>query len=251
MALPAKSSAVIVTRTSKTIALPPSLLGFHEFITPDNYDPAKPKFKGNFHFTPAAIPDLQALVDTACNEALYEKLKAEFLEANPKGKLKEPMSAEEWLESKLKPAKEDAKTEWQALPFIGLSMPATYKDKAGDIITKDVAVWDGKNRKLNLKKLRMSRGSTVQAVVAPSLFYSKALAGLVQPTLKLVGVRVLKLVTWSGSGAAAPEADEEEIRNVLGAEFEADDLSAYMGVGDDEAPATPPADDAGAVEKLF
>jgi hypothetical protein len=242
---------VIVVRASKTIALPPSLLGFHEFIKPDEYDPAKPKFKGNFHYTPPAITDLQAQVKSACNEALFEKLKAEFYESNPKtAKLKDPMDVEEWLESKLKPAKEDPKTDWQALPFIQLSMPATYKDRSGEVQPKEVACWDGKNRKLNLKKLRMSRGSTVQAIVAPSLFYSKALAGLVQPTFKLVGVRVLKLITWSGSGAAAPEADEEEIRNVLGADFEADDLSMYMGEEDPD-PVLPEADDAGAVEKMF
>lgn len=250
MATPAKSSAVIVVRAPKTIALPPSLLGFHEFDKPDTYDPDKPKFKGNFHFTPPAITELQGLVRTACNEALFEKLKAEFLEANPKGKLKDPMPVEEWLEAKLKPAKEDAKTEWQALPFLNLSMPATYKDRNGDVQQREVAVWDGKNRKLNLRKLRMARGSTVQAVVSPSLFYSKALAGLVQPTFRLVGVRVLKLVTWAGSGAAAPEADDEEIRNVLGSEFEADDLSAYMG-GDADAPDGPPEVDADAVGRMF
>ena len=250
MATPAKSSAVIVVRAAKTIALPPSLLGFHEFDKPDAYDPDKPKFKGNFHYTPPAFQALHPLVNTACIEGLYAKLKAEFLEANPKGKLKEPMSADEWLESKLKPAKEDAKTDWQALPFLQFAMPATWKDKSGEVHMKEVAAWDGKNRKLNLKKLRMSRGSTVQAIVAPSLFYSKALAGLVQPTFKLVGVRVLKLVTWSGSGASAPEADDEEIRSVLGADYEADDLSAYMGQ-DDDTPDDPPADDAGAVEKMF
>lgn len=251
MATPAKSSAVIVVRASKTIALPPSLLGFHEFDKPDTFDPEKPKFKGNFHFTPQGLHALEAQVTASCNEALFEKLKADFLEANPKGKLKDPMSVEEWLEGKLKPAKEDPKTDWQALPFIQFSMPATGK-RNGEVIDKSVACWDAKNRKLNLKRLCMSRGSTVQAIVTPGLFYSKALAGLVQPTFKLVGVRVLKLISWKGSSAAAPEADEEEIRNVLGADYEADDLSAYMGDDEEEDHSSKaPEDDAGAVDKMF
>lgn len=249
MAAPAKSSAVIVVRSSKTVALPPSLLGYNELLDPDNYDPAKPKFKGNFHFTPKAITDLQTLIQAACVDGLLEKLTAEFNEANPKLKLKAPQSVEEWLEAKLKPAKDDPKTDWQALPFLQVAMPATFKDKAGEVHTKEVACWDGKNNKLPLKRLKLGRGSTVQAIVTPSLFFSK-LIGFPQPTMKLVGVRVLKLVSWGSGGGQAPERDDEEIRNVMGQDFEMDDLSMFAG-GDDEVEAGPPEDAGEAVDKMF
>lgn len=243
-----KSSAVIVVRSSKTVALPPSLLGFNELTEPDRYDPDKPKFKGNFHFTPPAILDLAPLIQASCVDALIEKLTAEYKEANPKAALKPVQDVGEWLEAKLKDAKEDAQTDWQALPFLQVTMPATGK-RDGQIVPKEVACWDGKNNKLPLTKLRLGRGSTVQAVIRPALYFSK-LIGFPQPTMQLVGIRVLKLVQWGGAGQQAPERDDEEIKNVLGADFAMDDLSAYFG--DDDAPADPPEADAGdTVDKMF
>lgn len=247
MATPPKSSSVIVVRSKQTVALPPSLLGYNEFDTPDTYDPAKPKFKGNFHFTPPAILDLAALIQTKCCDALYEQLVAEAAEFKPPVKMKVAQAADEWLEAKLKPAREDATSDWQQLPFIQVAMPATFKDKQGEVQTKAVAVWDGKNNKLNLKKLKLGRGSTVQAIVTPQLFFSK-LIGFPQPSLKLVGIRVLKLTSWATGGASAPERDDEEIRNVLGADFEMDDLAMYGGA-DDFSGADDSAPDAEAIVK--
>jgi hypothetical protein len=250
MAAPKGSSAVIVVRSNKTVALPPSLLGFNEFTEPDTYDPQKPKFKGNFHFTPQALQDLPAIIQTSCVDGLLEKLTEEFAEKQPKLTLKACQDVGEWLEAKIKAAKEDAQTDWQALPFLQVSMPATRKTKDGTIETREVACWDAKNAKLPLAKLRLGRGSVVQAVIRPSLYWSK-LIGFPQPTVQLVGVRILKLVRWGGAGAAAPERDDEEIRNVLGADFEADDLSEFLSMDEDLSP-TPPDEDAGdTVGKMF
>lgn len=250
MAAPKQSSAVIVVRSNKTLALPPSLLGFGDLLEPDTYDPDKPKFKANFHFTPPALQDLPGIVSGWCAGDLLEKLSAEFTEKQPKLSLKPVQSADEWLEAKLKPAKDDPRTDWQALPFLQVTMPATRKTKDG-VENREVACWDGNNKKLPLRRLRLGRGSTVQAVIRPALYWSK-LIGFPQPTMQLVGVRVLKLVSWGGAGAQAPERDDEEIRNVLGADFEADDLSQYLVDEGDDLPDDPPEEDAGeAVDKMF
>lgn len=228
---PRKNSSVIVARSKRTIALPPATLGFASLVTPDTYDPQKPAFKANLHYTPAGIDALVDALQAQCIDANLAKL-TEECEAN-KLKVGAPQDPRAWLEAKLKEPKENARV---PLPHIVVMCRATFKDKQGDTQTKTLGCWDGHNRKLDLTKLRLGVGSVVQAVVHPNLFYSK-LIGFPQPSLQLAGIRVLKLVQWGGD-AAPQETDEDAIREVMGADFDMDDDLSAFAAGKPSGPAS-------------
>ena len=223
------SSAVISIKAKKTIALPPLTLGFASLVTPDTYEPDKPLFKLNGHVTPEAIAAVvETIKEKVYTEAMLEKA---FTEAADKGmKLKGPIDPAEWLGDKLKEPKENARIQ---LPHLTLSVPANYKDKSGEVQTREIACWDGNKRKLNLKRLKLGMGSIIAPVVYPNLFASKLMGSVLQPSLKLVGLYVLKLERFGG-GAAPADTDEDAIKEVLGDAFVYEDLSAYMGAGADE-----------------
>lgn len=234
-----KNSSVATYRAKGTIALAPGELGFSSLVDPDTYDPDKPTLKLNLHLSPEAIEQTKEII----RDRVYsEKALAKFIEDAAEEGLKikaEPFSAEEWLEAKLKEARPSDKCKY---PFLVVSNRATYKKRnqeTGELeeISRKLAAWDGRNTKLNLPRLRLGRGSIIQPIVHPNLYASK-LEGLVaKPSLKLVGVKVLKLVAW-GNRDEEVETDEEAIKEVLGEEFAFQDLAAYaLGAGhDDEDP---------------
>lgn len=230
MAAPAKkNSAVVSYKAKRSIALPPMTLGFASLVTPDTYEEDKPLFKMNGHLTPESM---ESIKDTIREKVYTEDAVAKMLEMAKEGgmKLKDPMDPSEWLEGKLKEPKENARIQ---LPHLVLSVPANYKDKQGEIQRREIACWDGAKKKLNLKRLKLGMGSIVAPVVYPNLFASKLMGGIIQPSLKLVGLYVLKLERFGGSAAPA-DTDEEAIKEVLGEAFQYEDLSAYMGAGDEE-----------------
>lgn len=235
----AKNSAVVNVRSKKTIALPPAMLGFSSLVTPDTYDPSKPKLKGNFHYKAEAFPLLQATIQKECIDAFLAKLTEDS--GFP---LKTAMTAEEWLAEKLKEPKDEARIK---LPHIVLMCNASFRGRDGELQEVALSAWDRHNNKLDLKKLRISADSIVEPIVKPGLFASKQLMSIPQPTLRLVGIRVLKLVQFGGSSAPA-ETDEEAIKEALGQDFDMDqDLSAFAAGS--KAPAS--ADGADAVEEMF
>lgn len=233
------NSSVVTVRATKTIALPPGTLGYASIVTPDEYDPEKPTFKLNYHLTPLAIDALiEDITTKVYTEAALEKLREEG-EANGIKAMADPQDAKAWLSAKLKEPKEKARI---TLPHIVVSNKATYKDRSGEIKTREIACWDANNKKLNLKRLKLGMGSIIEPVVYPNLFFSK-LIGFPQPSLKLVGVRVLKLERFGG-GAAPADTDEEAIKEVLGENFVYDDLAAYASGGEGDHAEEDHADDA-------
>lgn len=236
------SSAVIIQRRRESVALPPCILGFSSLSEPDTYDPEKPMFKLNAHFSPKALDALKVLIQKEAIDFNLEKLRADMadnsnLKALAKAAAQDP---EAWLAGKLKEPKEKSKVQ---LPYLVVACKATFKDRSGAIQTRSIGCWDGHNSPLDLKALKLGMGSHVQAVVNPNLFISK-LIGFPQPKLDLVGVRVLKLVRFGGQ-RPPEETDEEAIREVLGEEFQMDeDLSAYAAGG--LPGAQPPAGEPGA-----
>jgi hypothetical protein len=225
MAKPAKNTAVIVARRRDSVALPPCTLGFASLTEPDTYDPDKPLFKADACFNPAGIAALAILVQKECIDANLEKLREEM--ASTKGMEAfvgvEPQSPEAWLAGKLKQPKENARV---PLPKLVVSRKATYQDRSGNTVTRDIGCWDAHNNPLNLKALKLGMGSTVQIVVNPNLYISK-LIGFPQPKFDLVGIRVLRLKQFGGQRPPT-ETDEDAIREVLGEEFVVDeDLSAF------------------------
>lgn len=244
MALPKKNTGVIVATAKHTIALPAGTLGFSKLVEPDEYDPDKPTFKLNVHYTGEAIEQLVEIV----GEKVYteEALARLWEEAIPaKYKKVDPQAPATWVEGKLKEPRDN---DVVALPYIAVANRATYKTKDGEIKPRVIAAWDAANHKLDLKKLRLGKGSIIQPVVRPNIYINK-LVGIPQPSLKLVGIKVLKLIRWTGNGAGEVETDEEAIREVLGEEFAFDDLAAYAaGAEEEEAEASPPSEEA---DRLF
>lgn len=236
MAVPSKaSSSVIVVRQKKTFALPPATLGFAHFATPDNYDPAKPTYKGNFHLNPVAIEALLKLIQANCIDANLAALHTEMERVMTKPDFtkfssKPAVTPQDFLDTKLKEPKEEAilKT-----PYITLATKATYRDKkTGLDVKKTLACWDKANNLLDISKMKLGLGSVVEPIVNCNLYFSKVNAINPTPSLQLAGIRVLKLVQFKGSSNAPTRADEESIREVMGDDFEMDDgdLSQYAAV---------------------
>lgn len=222
MAAPKKNSAVVTVRAKKTIALPPCTLGFASLADPDTYDPEKPVFKANAHFTPEGIDALKDTIAEKVYTADTIKKLREEAEANGFKISKDPQDPADWLEAKLKEPKETSKIQ---LPHLVISNAAQFM-RRGEVVKREISCWDHSNGVLDLKKLKLGMGSLVQLIVFPNLFFSKII-GVPQPSLKLVGVRVLQLKRFGGSMAPA-DTDDEAIKEVLGETFEYDDLSAYM-----------------------
>lgn len=253
MATPKRNSSVVSLRAKKTVATPPLSLGFSSLIEPDTYDPDKPTLKLNAHFLsgPAVDAFRQFLETKVLCEENIGKMREEIVkvlveggakaaDAEKKAQAIKVISAETWMENKLKEPKENAKFPW---PHIVFANKANFKNKQGELQDRKVAAWDAKNKPLDLKRLRMTGGTVMEVVVHPNLYYSK-LDNLIQPSLKLVGVRILTLAQFGRGGSAPAETDEEAIKEVLGEAFEADDLAAYaQGAPDEEAVEGAPPED--------
>lgn len=259
MAETQKVSAVLTARAAKSISLPPCELGWADLITPKAFEKdapklgeGAPKFMIDCHYSPLGLEALalKLLAVIAAQLPALKKAAALNGPVDPKtGEikgtiLKDPISAEDWLEAQLKTPKTAAKIQ---LPFIKLRAPGYRKGKRdpdgsfGDPILNLMGCWDPDNQPLDLSKLRLSAGSVIQPIVYPNLFASKPAMWIPQPSLKLVGVRVLKVVSFGGRGGpqAPDDADDEAIKKVLGADFDIhQDLSQYA-VGADDVPDVP------------
>jgi hypothetical protein len=251
MAPPRKpATSVITLRAKQSIALPPSILGYQNLLTPETFDPEKPKLSANCHFTPQGLKALEESIATKVySEAALAKIRADCAENGIKGELA-IKEAGAWLEGVLKEPREKG----PQLPFlkVGNNLHYMMTDReSGERVqkTREMSFWDARNRKLNGRKLRLGMDSVIEAVVYPNLYYSK-LIGLIQPSLKLLGVRVLELKQFERGSAAPAESSDEAISEVLGRDLHADDLAAYMDTGidddeddGDEGGATPPKED--------
>lgn len=256
MPAPRKASSVITFRAKDTIALTPMTLGYSNLIEPETFDPDKPKLTMNGHLTSEGIAAMvRTIEEKVYTEASLAALLKDCGENNVKGADK-VRPAEEWLQAALKEPKEGFPIQ---LPYVKLGNALHYfRTLDGERVqqTRQIQAWDSHNRKLNLKRLMLGRGSVVQPIVFPNLYFSKVV-GSVQPSLKLVGVRILELIQFQrGSSNAPAEADSEEIAKVMGRAIETADLSAYLG-GDEpdddddhDAPVTaPPKDDESPADK--
>jgi len=234
---PKKNSAVIVKRSRKTFAMPPATMGFASLIDPDTYDPDKPMFKVNLHYTPAGIEAVKQFLQEHCIDALFPDLQKDALEAKLPcvADISGCQSPEDFMEGKLKEPKEQSKIQ---LPFMQIGVKQMFKNKSQEQEARTIAFWDAKNNLLDGKAMKIGMGSIIQPIVYPNLYLSKQNGKDPRPSLQLVGIRVLKLESW-GKGAAKPDAaDDEAIREVMGADFDMDDdLSAFAAGSAKAAPA--------------
>lgn len=239
MAAAKKKSSVVTVRAKDTIALPAAILGYSDLVKPYSFDGDEDEatFRANLHYAPPGIEALKRIIaEKVYTKATLDKL-AEEAEENGL-KMGKPQDPEAWLEAKLKEPAE--KSPVKDLPFLLVANKATYKKK-GEIVERVISAWDQNNRVLPLDKLRLSAGSVIEAIVYPNVFLSK-LIGFPQPSLKLVGVRILQLKQYQSGGAAPADKDDKAIKEVLGEGFVADDLSRFLQQADDEGDdeATPP-----------
>lgn len=202
------------------MATPAGILGFSSLLVPDQYQEGdKPKFKARLHLTPASIDRLESLVLENCM-GLFEKLceDMEGQKAPPK------VDLHGWLQDKFKEPREGDRVQ---LPVIQIARDAHYKNKKGEEVQARVKAWDKNNQLLDLKTLRLGMGSTVQIIVTPGLFCSAFSKMKAAPSLRLEGIRVLKLEQYGAGGPQVGDLTEEDLAG-LEADFEPDNLSQYV-----------------------
>lgn len=237
----ADTKAIVTIRSKQAIYFPPAEKGFDDLMKPNEYKGER-HFNLNGHFSAEALALIPAIVQKQCYDLLLDKLHAEIEEGG--GRKKPPLDPSEWLEGKLKQPTRKAEPK---LPFIKFSREA--ETKTGKPIV--MGCWGPDGQVLDLGKLRMAMGSIIQPALFLNLWASKANSWVPQPSVKLVGVKVLKLVQFQGSGAARPQDDDEAIKAVLGASFEGGDLSAFVLGETAPVHADENEDAPGNVEKMF
>jgi hypothetical protein len=228
-----KKQPIITIRAKKPIALPASIMGFSDLLKPKAFiadapltGKDSPKFNLDTHLLPNTSEALCGTLQRLCVDPMLEELHAEVKEKGG-GTAKPAMSMEEWLEGKLKQPSERGKVQ---LPYIRVQQNGYRKGRDGeDPVMNTIACWPAHGSALlDLAKLRLGMGSTIVAIVYANLWASKAAFWVPQPSLKLVGIRVLKAVQFGGGrGAAPPEADDDAIKAAMGGDFQDTDFSEY------------------------
>jgi len=244
---PKKASAVIVIRDRNTTALPPMQLGsFHKLFEPDEYE-GKKRFKSRFHVNPAGITALEATLQSKCIDAHFETMKkqVEELAAEAKAAGKSPtlkivataaecQSPTEFIEDKLKDPHEKDKVQ---LPTIQLHVDAYKPLRKGQDESerelRDIKFWDARGKLLDPAALKKMTASTwCQPVVHSNLFLSKQLGPAPRCQLQLVGLQIIKLVEFGSGQEQAPDAaDDDAMKAIMGADYDAADDLSNLGVG--------------------
>lgn len=235
MAEAAKSPGGLITVAGKDIIfLAPGIMGFENLITPDEYQ-GELSFKVQVHHNPEQIARIEDLIQRLVIDANWEKWLKEAEKAADKAKSDgkpfkvpaggwEKPSAAEWLADHLKDPSERSRTQ---LPSLSWKNKAEYRDKkSGEMRRKVMNGYDARNTLISLKEIKLGMGSTIQPGIVGGL-YKSPLIKHPQPSFKLQGVRVLKLIQYGGGAQHIHEVTDEDM---VGMEegFEADDLSGYV-----------------------
>jgi hypothetical protein len=224
-AKPTNSSGVVSVRARTAFVTPPAILGaFAALLEPDSKF-GDPKFQARFCFNDVAREALVARIGEHVLEPLWPKFLKEIEGAavkEPKGGWVKP-DPEAWVDDHLKDPYEKASIQ---VPSITFGRAADVRDrKTGDLKRIEMRAWDRAGTPLDIKALKLSTGSTVQAVLTPSIWISPIQKSPAF-SFKLDGLRVIKLVQYLGS--AGPGAMDDEDMSLLGDDFgDADDLAGY------------------------
>lgn len=234
-----KGSAFTIRPKSVLMATPAGTLGFSVLITPDSkfVEPGKfPKFNLKLHLSEAAqermAEKLQEMMDT-----LIPKLEAEITKKN--GKIKLPLkriSGAAYLEEQLKLPAEASRIQ---LPFMSFSCNSEKPLKDGGTERITIKAYSKDDAPLDLPALKMGMGSIVQVLLEPGVFVSALtedktvkrrqgdpMVATAKPTLRLIGVRILKLEQYGPGAGKIEDLDDKDLAG-LDADFEAEDLAAY------------------------
>lgn len=198
---------------------PPGILGFSHMIKPDEYL-GKSQFKVALHLTPAAVN----LMAKRLQDQVINPFSEELRKLSPKKALKDRPAAV-WLEDKLKAPHEASRIQ---LPSISFNLNAHYITKQGEQVDTSVKAWDGQtNALLDLRTLRLGMGSTIQVGFNASLWSGGLNKFYIEPSLRLVGVKVLKAEHYgAGTGGLSADVTDEDLA-LLEEGFEMEDLSQF------------------------
>lgn len=235
----AKPRSYWEVRPKGILFLPPCTFGFSSLVTPDSFGDNGPKFKGNAHFTQVQAEAAADLISSKiANEANFEALKKALMKDDKEAiakklKLKAPA---DWLESALKEPKEKSRIQ---LPYLTIACNAFYKNKQQESVKANIQAWDAKGNVLDLPSLHLGMGSIVQFGVSAALWHGTLatdykdekrkkdpIAWWAVPSLRLIGVRVLKLEQFGAGNSDVGAVSEEELVGVEEG-FEAEDLAGF------------------------
>ncbi len=255
-AVPVKKpkGTIMLRPRNSNIALAPCKIGWSNLTEAEAppFAPTKPRFNAKFHISDPvfarnveiigkAVAKLMPLFEEECRNFKDRKSN----KAQPYELPSKEVDVPGWLTGKLKEAGEKSQDKDPTLT-LSLNHRKGVSKKTGQPWESKPMAWDGKNNILPLKTLRLGSGSVVQPIVNIGLFVA---ANQPEPalTVELVGVRVLKLVQYQGSGGGATKLGEvaDEDLALLGDDADIEDLSSFLGnsLGEDTAPA-PDDDDA-------
>jgi len=202
----------------------------------------KSQFKADVHYAPNAKAILLDRINAAYWD-LIPDLKAQAVEAKAEKKLKVPSKADiiSALSEKFKEPKEGFITEDAGFQF---SVNSTYMYK-GEEQHVTVKLFDAHGAPLDMKASKIARGSIVMPMFTVGAWagaspFSKWVA---LPTIRFVGLQVLKLVQYAkgdGQGGAS-EVSAADLA-LLGESFSADDLSMFVKPAEGKASKATPAE---------
>lgn len=225
MAAATKKPKLHLVRLAGTFITPPGLLGFANLIEPDTAF-NQSKFKLNWHPTDDQARALADKLDAHVVEPLWDKFLAladELKVKAPKQGWNKPLGLD-WMEEHTKDPKEGSRIE---LPFIVFDNASEFNNRDGVPQARIMKATDMGGNAVDLKQARVGMGSTVQVLCSASMWSGAFSKGLPAVSLKLAGLRILKLVQFGGAGKMEEVSDEDLA--LLGDGFEADDLSGYVG----------------------
>lgn len=222
MALPSgKKTPGLMVRSKEMIFTPPVTMGFANLITPDEAFGER-KFKLNAHFTPAAAEAFEAVLEKALLGNLMSDIKEQAHEAKFKFKPMAPLGS--YLEDKLKPAGEKSRIQ---LPFIIFKANPFFRNKAGEEVPVTMKGWDAHGAPLDLKGARVGMGSIVKVALMPALWAGPLSKNTIEPSLRLVGIQILKLEQFGGGGQSSVGEVTEADLALCEEHFQPDDLAAF------------------------
>lgn len=198
-----------VVRNTKVTVMPPGKLSFSALLKPDDKF-GEGIFYANIEMDEQSLDKMATMLQAEIAK-LYPQLKEE------KPQAPEPVSINAWMQDQVKIGSGDYPS------FVKFKVKSEGKKKDGSIFNRTITIWDMKNNQLDLAKLRLGRGSVVQAVVKTGLFCT-SLVKVPTPSLQLVGLRILKLVQFGGNGGMA--LDEVDADDVEGLDMDTD-LGAF------------------------
>lgn len=232
---PAGNKSYWEYRPKGIMFLPACTLGFSSLITPDVYE-GKSTFKLNAHFTQTQAEALADKLQAEIVDPGYKAIKDEALaaiKAKYPAALLTKVSAADWLEGAMKEPKEKSRIQ---LPFLNIKCNSHVKNRQDELIPQTVKAWDAKGKLLDLPSLHLGMGSIVSVGVSAAYWHGtlnvetegpkkKPVKWFATPTLRLVGVRVLKLEQFGGDSSVGEVSPDDMVGVEEG--FEAEDLAAF------------------------